>query len=241
MKIIVPDYYKNFKCIANRCKHTCCKGWEVEIDEKSLERFSAYPDIMAKVETTEDTHFRLLEEETCPFLLENGYCDMIVKYGEGMLCQTCTDHPRFRNFWSDRIEMGLGLVCEEAARVILSSPTPMKLIELEETLEEEEEMLEDEEWLLDYRGQLLEQITEEGPMARLREYLIYRHIPDALYDDRLEERLIFIDYFLEKAKDAWNASDGSLDALVEIVRVLSYDLEYDEEEKERILNSFDKE
>lgn len=214
----------------------------MEIDEESLERFSAYPDIMAKVETTEDTHFRLLEEETCPFLLENGYCDMIVKYGEEMLCQTCTDHPRFRSFWSDRIEMGLGLVCEEAARIILSSPTPMKLVELEETPEEEEEMLEDEEWLLDYRCQLLdEQITEERPMARLREYLIYRHIPDALYDDRLEERLMFIDYFLEKAKDAWNTSDGSLDALVEIVRVLSYDLEYDEEEKERILNSFDKE
>lgn len=276
MKVIVPDYYKRFKCIANRCKHTCCKGWEVEIDEDSLKSFSAYSDIMEKIETTDSTHFRLLEDEKCPFLLESGYCDMILKYGEDMLCQTCTDHPRFRNFWSDRIEMGLGLVCEEAARIILSSTSPMRLEELSECSHTQEQALEsevgngdvsakqslskdngndqqiflqnmdsveqnldeDEIWLLDVRGQLLKQITEEGPLARLKEYLIFRHIPDSLYDDRLEERIQFVEYFLELSKKAWSESDGSLASLVEIVRKLSYDLEYDEEEKERVLASF---
>ena len=237
-KIIVPDYYKNFKCIANRCKHTCCKGWEVEIDDESLVRFSSYPDIMKHVETTDDTHFRLIEEETCPFLLENGYCDMIIKYGEEMLCQTCTDHPRFRNYWGDRIEMGLGLVCEEAARIILSSPTPMKLVELAVYDEEEEEMTDGEIWLLGYRDKLLSEITEEGHLARLQEYLIYRNIPDALYDDRVEERVYFIDYFLDKTKKAWADTEGTIDDLCEIVRQLSYDLEYDDEEKEKIFNSY---
>ena len=37
MKIIVPDYYKDFKCLAGDCKHSCCIGWEVDIDADTLE------------------------------------------------------------------------------------------------------------------------------------------------------------------------------------------------------------
>ena len=41
-------------------------------------------------------------------------------------------HPRFRNDFSDRTEMGLGLCCEEAARLILTRTEPMQLITLED-------------------------------------------------------------------------------------------------------------
>ena len=32
MQIIVPDYYKEFSCIADHCRHSCCIGWEIDID-----------------------------------------------------------------------------------------------------------------------------------------------------------------------------------------------------------------
>ncbi len=240
MKIIVPNYYKEFRCIADRCKHTCCRGWEVEIDEESMERFSNHADILERVDQGEDTHFRLLEGEICPFLMDNGLCEMIVKYGEKMLCQTCTDHPRFRNYWTDRVEMGLGLVCEEAARLILNKEMPMRLEVLSDDLEPAEELPEDEQWLLDVRDSLLENISEEGPLARLKEYLIYRHIPDALYDDRLEERIRFVDLFVRMAQEKWDKTDRSIEALEEIVRTMSYDMEYDEEVKENYLENFSK-
>ena len=232
MDVYVPDYYKEFKCIADKCKHTCCKGWEVEVDEASFQRFRGFPDIMEKIEQTEDIHFRLLEDETCPFLLENGLCDMIVKYGQDILCQTCADHPRFRNYWTDRVEMGLGLVCEEAARMILSREQPMKLVLLEADGESSEDATEEELWLRDLRDTMLSEIHETGPLARLREYLIYRHIADALYDDRVEERSAFVDRFVSEVKQQWDMTDGSFEALIEIVRQLSYDVEYDEEVKE---------
>lgn len=235
MKVYVPDYYKEFKCIADQCEHTCCKGWEVEIDDESMKRFSAFPDIASKIESGEDNHFRLLEEETCPFLQEDGLCEMILRYGEDMLCQTCTDHPRFRNYWSDRIEMGLGLVCEEAARLILSRRTSMKLVMLSEDDEPEEESTEDEAWLMELRDELLTKITGESPWDRLKEYLIFRHLPDALYDDRVEERIAYADFFISTAKERWMNTDQSFEALVEVVRELSYDLEYDEDAKEKLL------
>lgn len=237
MKIIVPDYYGAFQCIADKCKHTCCKGWEVEIDEASLERYMKMPDISCKIERGEDVHFKLLEEERCPFLKDNGLCEMIEKYGEDILCQTCADHPRFRNFWADRIEMGLGVVCEEAARLILGRKEPMRTVVLSED-GEAGECPEDEAWLLQVRDTLLAEVTEEGPLARYKEYLIYRHIADALYDDRLEERIRLVEYLTDRAAKEWEKTDKSVESLAEIVRVLSYDVEYDEDEKERLLEAF---
>lgn len=234
MKVIVPDYYKDFKCIANKCKHTCCKGWEVEIDEEGLQRFRDYPDIMEKVEFGEDVHFKLTDEEVCPFLLKNGLCDMIVKYGEDIICQTCRDHPRYRNYWNDRIEMGLGLVCEEAARLILSKETSMKLEVLSDDTNAED-LPEDEKWLIDLRDDMLDKVEGSGPLARLREYLIYRHIANALYDDRLEERIAFIDKVVKDIEKKWNKSGNDRESLIEIVRMFSYDVEYDEEVLDKYL------
>ena len=37
MLTVYPDYYSAFRCIAGACKHSCCIGWEIDIDEESLE------------------------------------------------------------------------------------------------------------------------------------------------------------------------------------------------------------
>ena len=39
MKTVVPHYYKNFKCIADKCRHSCCVGWEIDIDDDTLEKY----------------------------------------------------------------------------------------------------------------------------------------------------------------------------------------------------------
>lgn len=35
MKIRVPSYFKDFKCIASECEDTCCAGWEIVIDQET--------------------------------------------------------------------------------------------------------------------------------------------------------------------------------------------------------------
>ena len=57
-----------------------------------------------------------------------------------------TLHPRFRNEFSDRTEMGLGLCCEAAIQLILTAEFPMQMLVLEDdgendTPEEDEEYL----------------------------------------------------------------------------------------------------
>ena len=139
MKLIAPERCRDFQCIAGACRHSCCIGWEIDIDSDSLRRFQSVPGELGKrlkenIEITQDgACFRLQgAEERCPFLNRNGLCDLILELGEEALCQICTDHPRFRNFFSDRTEIGLGLCCEAAGKLLLGDEAPMRLTVLED-------------------------------------------------------------------------------------------------------------
>ena len=121
---VEPDFYKDFKCIASACRHSCCLGWEIDIDDDALSRFMSVEGefgeyIRANIEHEPQPHFRLGKDERCPFLRDDGLCKMILEIGEDKLCHICTEHPRFYNELPGRIEAGLGLCCEEAARLLL--------------------------------------------------------------------------------------------------------------------------
>ena len=137
MKLIAPDYYPDFHCIADKCRHSCCIGWEIDIDPATRKKYRHVPGdfgarLNASIEDGKVSSFRLDADERCPMLNQSGLCDLITELGEENLCQICADHPRFRNHYLFQTEIGLGLCCEEAARLILTQDKPMQLIELED-------------------------------------------------------------------------------------------------------------
>lgn len=167
MKMFAPDYYGDFKCIAGDCRHSCCIGWEIDIDPDTAEYYKSLPGDFGK-RLRENINFddgfssfRLRENERCPFLNEKGLCDIILGIGEGSLCQICADHPRFRNFFSDRIETGLGLCCEAAAKLILEKKDKTILTEIGD--DGENDFLSDEEAeFFRLRGELFSVIQNRG-------------------------------------------------------------------------------
>ena len=120
-----PDYYDEFVCTADKCKNTCCAQWEIDVDSVSLERFKEHPDIMEHIS---DGCIVLKEDGNCPFLNEQGLCKMILKYGEEMLCDVCTDHPRYISEVDDDEFIGVGISCEAACDLILNRKEQFKLI-----------------------------------------------------------------------------------------------------------------
>ena len=136
MKKIVPDYYKEFKCIADKCRHNCCIGWEIDIDDDTLELYMGMDDdlgrrIMSCVDMEDTPHFRLAKGDRCPNLRPDGLCEIICRLGDRGICEICREHPRFRYSYSDREEIGLGLCCEEAARLILTRDEQVMLVTLD--------------------------------------------------------------------------------------------------------------
>lgn len=126
MKIYAPKYYLDFKCIASKCKHSCCIGWEIDVDQNSLEKYANLDanykyEILQSIENSPTPHFKLLENERCPHLDQNGLCKIISNLNESYLCDICREHPRFYNYTPNGLEVGLGMSCEEACRLILCS------------------------------------------------------------------------------------------------------------------------
>ena len=144
MKNFYPFYYKDFQCISGVCQHNCCIGWEIDIDLDTYEKYQGISGnlgerLQANVSIEDTPHFILRQDERCPFLNKENLCDIILEKGEDFLCQICSDHPRFRNFFENCTEVGLGLCCEEAARLILSQTEPFSMAE------KSAELLTDEE------------------------------------------------------------------------------------------------
>ena len=163
MKVLAPDYYKSFKCIADKCKHSCCIGWEIDIDDDTYEYYKTVKGefgdkLRNNIVDSEGVHcFKMLKGDRCPFLNKDGLCDVILTLGYDKISQVCDDHPRFRNFYSDRIEIGIGLSCEAAAKIILSQTEKTKL----EVIDDDDEFLwEDEEDFLMDREEIFKIIQD---------------------------------------------------------------------------------
>lgn len=132
MKEYVLNYYPKFKCVADKCKHTCCAGWEISIDKNSLDEYmncdSNFLSALKKGINYKKSKFKVDKFKRCAFLNADNLCEIIINLGEKSLCQVCKDHPRFRSFFDDRTETGIGFCCEEAARIILSFQDRIDLV-----------------------------------------------------------------------------------------------------------------
>ena len=129
---VVPNYYDRFRCIGGDCRHNCCIGWEIGIDDEALMRYRAWDGAWGErfahaVSNEDGAHFITDDNGRCPFLNSHGLCDIQATFGEPYLCDICREHPRFHNELPDRVESGLGLCCEAAARLILGQEEPMTL------------------------------------------------------------------------------------------------------------------
>ncbi|MDO5123045.1 MAG: flagellin lysine-N-methylase [Eubacteriales bacterium] len=133
---VYPDYYGEFTCIADKCRHNCCIGWEIDIDLNTYGFYRSQGGEFARRFAENIRHgdtpcFIPDENERCPFLNGKNLCDIITEFGEEHLCEICRQHPRFHNEFTDRTESGLGLACEECARIIILRQEPMMLINSE--------------------------------------------------------------------------------------------------------------
>ena len=130
MEIYAPLYCVSFKCIADKCRHSCCIDWEIDIDEKTYEKYKSLKnafgkEILNNIEIEDGApHFALDKNGRCKNLDERGLCRIISNLGDEYLCDICRLHPRFFNEIGGRVEMGLGLSCEEAVRIVLGDNRP---------------------------------------------------------------------------------------------------------------------
>lgn len=152
-----PSYYNKFKCLADKCSDNCCIGWEIDVDALTLEKYmNVYGEFGKRLkQNISDGSFVLTEKERCPFLNSKNLCDIYTKLGEDNLCQICTDHPRFYEWFGNIKEGGIGLCCEAAAKLIISED-----FSLTESIISEDESAYPDELLFDFLNDARQVIIE---------------------------------------------------------------------------------
>lgn len=207
----VPSYYNKFRCIADKCTDNCCIGWEIDIDSDTREYYDSvggdFGDRL-KADISQDGTF-ILRNERCPFLNGKNLCDIIINCGEEHLCQICRDHPRYFEWYGNIKEGGVGLSCEEGARLILTDDAHA----FAESLTDEEDEPVDEELfsvLLKARDEIFAILDSDGTAyERLAELLDYG------------ERLQFILDNAETGAEYMLCGDASLCDFGETVKLLA--------------------
>lgn len=170
MKYHKPSFFDQFKCIGSACTDTCCAGWEIEVDETTAEGYltekGAFGDrLRREIGSEPGEYFFKLKNNRCPFLNKENLCDIFINLGEDRLCDICREHPRFYNWFGDYTEVGLGLCCEEAERLLFSDSKQLTFVE-EVTQDEEQDYSDEDEYtdasdLLDDESEECEQMLEE--------------------------------------------------------------------------------
>ena len=143
MLYVIPDYYKKFQCIADKCEDTCCAGWQIVIDEKSQKKYkkvrgSFRKRLLRSIDWKEGV-FKQSADKRCAFLNENNLCDMYTALGSKSLCKTCRLYPRHIEEFEGVREISLSLSCPEVAKILLAKKESVKFVSFEKEGEEEYE------------------------------------------------------------------------------------------------------
>ena len=126
MLLRYPAYFKDFHCLAGACPDSCCKEWDVLVDEDTAAYYLSWPDQLGKdirshLRRSDDGDwFFTITEGRCPMWRQDGLCRIQAEVDHAALCQTCQDFPRLTHDYGNFVERGLELSCPEAARLIFS-------------------------------------------------------------------------------------------------------------------------
>ena len=223
-----PHYYEKFFCTADQCPDTCCAGWQIVIDENSLEKYSNVSgDFGIRLLNSIDWREGIFEQydKRCSFLNSENLCDIYKELGAEALCDTCRLYPRHIEEFENLREFSLSLSCPVAAKMILECQEPVKFLEEQDEQEECENDFEDFDFLLldcllEVREKLFSIVQNRKIPVEKRMFCVLRtakNLQDALDEGELFERDFISDmelYLQEEIKEF----SGSFYETVQVLR-----------------------
>lgn len=138
MKNYQPDYYNNFKCIADKCSITCCQEWKIAVDDAtnrkwkklSADKVSGKSDNLSSYTCHKDGSLviKLDKKHRCPFLSKDKLCHLVMTYSDEVLSETCTLFPREIHRFSTHEERTLMPCCPAVIDLWCEKPVTFPVI-----------------------------------------------------------------------------------------------------------------
>ncbi len=216
MRYIKPDFYDKFTCIADKCPATCCAGWQIVIDEDSLEKYGELKGAFGKrlrnsIDWEEGTFYQF--EGRCAFLNNKNFCDIQCELGEEGLCETCHRYPRHIEEYEGLREYSLSLSCPQAARIMLEKTDAISFVEWEDELEDD---FEEFDFLLfsqlEEAREVMFQIIQDRSLDLEIRMEILLQFADDMQQCVDEERYFDMDEVIETYREWKNVKVQKMDA-----------------------------
>ena len=134
---------KNFKCIAEKCPDTCCKNWNIEVDQETYKLWKTISDdkdrekILSSIsiEQRNGSEVKRLKKKAdnyCVHLNNLGLCSLQLKYGAKYIPNACQTYPRLHLEGNQKKISSAVLSCPEIARLVLFQNGEQPLFELKD-------------------------------------------------------------------------------------------------------------
>lgn len=218
IKVIQPDYYKDFKCIGSACRHNCCTGnWEIHVDKNTYKKYKNlsknhpfYNELKANLKIYDKNSVnkyaefvRVEKNETgkqgCIFQTKEGWCKIHAQLGEDYLGNTCRIYPRilnlaiFKDMELEFFERSCNISCEEIANIFINKQDYLEY----EIFEEEY----GKNYIMDNMVSHVNNVVNENKREIVKYYSEIKSIVIAILQNReyaFEDRLILMALFCDK-------------------------------------------
>jgi len=139
--LLVPLCYRNFHCLAGKCRDTCCENWVVSFNKKDylkLRRMEAPEPLKTRLENCVHrirgdqffyAKFTMNEDGVCPLHDEDGLCALQRICGADALPFVCTSFPRQTNYTPAGKEYAMSLGCEAVLELLWDTPEGIDFLE----------------------------------------------------------------------------------------------------------------
>ena len=140
------NYLPGFSCLGGDCEDTCCKDWDIWFDQPHYQLLQSTIEKQGAEQTQKFTQYiKLNESETasehnyaqltlspdgsCPFLQEDGWCELHKQFGEKPLSNVCAFFPRVLARRGDIVELSGALSCPEMVRKCLFAEQDIEIVD----------------------------------------------------------------------------------------------------------------
>lgn len=122
----ITGFTARFTCLADRCEDTCCKGWGMQVDTATRDKYAKdAPQLLDALDSGEADIIMKRDPQTDYCIkFEGGLCGVHRDYGTSFLGDACHFYPRITRTLGDVTSMTASLSCPEITRLALFEEAP---------------------------------------------------------------------------------------------------------------------
>lgn len=117
------NFLKKFKCIGAECEDTCCRVWDMQVDNATIEKYKMKaPELLDALSESQSGYKIMKRDPVSGFCVkfDNGLCSIQKERNQDFLGDACAIYPRITRKFGDTMLMSATLSCPEIARLTIA-------------------------------------------------------------------------------------------------------------------------